>query len=92
VRLQGARELRPVIGDGIAENHANVSPFTFQLGRFDGASGPERLSEKWILIILDQCAKFCGKLWDHEIVSVRGDGGAAILTKIDPPKARIGWC
>ncbi len=73
MRFQAARELLDVVPHGESQGHANVSPFTFQLRRFDGARVPEGLSEKRILIILDQCAKFGGKLWDHKIVSVRRD-------------------
>ena len=82
MRREGARELLLIVPDRKPQGHANVSPFTFQLDQLDGLCVSEGLPEIRILIIIDQCAQFDGKLWDHK----RG----AILTKIGELKVRIG--
>src|SRR6185436_20195161 len=85
VRLQGARELRAVIGDGEAQRHANVSRVTFLLGDFDSTSASKALTEKWISKFFDQCAKLGGLLWDHKFAET----SAGVLKGRDSNENRL---
>ena len=59
--LQAARELILIPAHRKTQLHTNVSPVTFQFRQVDGLGLPERLSEIWVRIFFDQCAKFCGR-------------------------------
>jgi hypothetical protein len=62
--LQSTRELVVIPTHREAQLHANVSPVTLHFSQFDGLGLSERLSEIWVRIFFDECAKFGG-----------GDGG-----------------
>ena len=57
---QAARELLLIAAHREAQSHANVSPVTLQLGGFDRLGASQGLSEIWVRIFFDQCAKFGG--------------------------------
>jgi hypothetical protein len=58
---QATRELFLIPAHGKSQLHANVSLVTVHVRDDDGLGLPERLSEIWVRIFLDQCAKFGGR-------------------------------
>ena len=57
---EGTRKLVLIPTDRKTELHANVSSVTFHFRDIDGSGLSERLSEIWVRIFFDQCAKFGG--------------------------------
>lgn len=57
---QPASELFFISADWKAEYGANVTPVTLQIGERDRLDTAECLSEIWVRIFFDQCAKFGG--------------------------------
>jgi hypothetical protein len=64
--LQGTRKLVVIAAHGETQLHANVSPVTFHFSQIDGLGLSERLSEIWVRIFFEQCAKFGGGDGGHE--------------------------
>ena len=63
---QASRKLVSVSTHWKTQLHANVSPVTFQVRYVDRLGLSERLSEIWVRIFFNQCAKFGGSEGGHE--------------------------
>ena len=84
---QIARKLCLIAANGEAELHTNVSSITIHFRNVDRLSLPKRLSEIWVRIFFNECAKFGGCHSGHRVepLIVRmsaGTGGPGILAKI----------
>src|SRR5688572_7198153 len=85
--LQSGRKLFLIAAHGEPELHANVSPITIHFRNVDRLGLSKRLSEIWVRIFFNECAKFGGSHSGHRVGPriVRmsaGTGGPGILANI----------
>jgi hypothetical protein len=66
VSPEATRELVLISTDRKTQLHANVSPVTFHFSEVDCLRLAKRLSEIWVRIFFNECAKFGGGEGGHE--------------------------
>ena len=82
---------------GESELHANVSPITIHFRNVDRLGLSKRLSEIWVRIFFNECAKFGGSHSGHRVeakdcADVRRDRRARDSSEYCRCEVRIGRC
>ena len=91
------RELVLIATHGKSQLHANVSPITFHIRDIHCLGLPKRLSEIWVRIFFNECAKFGGRHLGHRsgtrsCAFVRRDRKGRDSNEIRRDRVRIGRC
>jgi hypothetical protein len=93
IARESAREFITIAANRKAQAHANVTRITLHFGDFDCQSRVQRLSEIWVRIFFDECAKFGGSNGRHKVcVLSAGDLRGRDSSENTCDAVRIGCC